>query len=483
LAKGKMRDLIVLLPGLTGSVLWKDGHDIWGLSGGALWNFLTSLGGSLHSLRLPKHEPSQPAPDDGVRATRIMPDFHGVFGLWKIDGYAATARAIRDNFDVIPGSLEHRHPANFIEFPYDWRRSNRESAARLKAVIDERLPLWREHSHWNDARVILIAHSMGGLVARYYLEVLEGSNWKQCRALITFGTPYWGAVDAINYVANGYKQQLLDLTEVLRSFPSVYELMACYDVVKVGQDWRKVAKVGSIPKVDSKRAAAALAFHDEIDTAVKKHREEADYLNNAYKRFPMIGVRQPTLQSVHLNDGRLVASEGRPGGIDEELAGGDGTVPRSSATPFELFQEYRETFFVERHGSLQNNTQVLDDLVERLKQMQASAPVRGTFAQRDATKRAAISLRLDDLYLFGEPIRIEVALAERPGGGPVVVKVVSDAAAGKSITDEFNASDVGTARDLGELSPGRYRITVASKEGGPSAAPPVHDVFEVAGKE
>jgi pimeloyl-ACP methyl ester carboxylesterase len=473
-----MRDLIVLLPGITGSVLQKDGRDIWGLSRGVLWNTLTSLGDSLQSLSLPKQKPSQPAPDDGVRATRMMRDFHGVFGLWKIDGYAATARAIRDNFDVIPGSIDEKNPANFIEFPYDWRRSNRESAATLKTLIDERLAMWRNHSQFGDARVILVAHSMGGLVARYYLEALEGENWKQCRALITFGTPFWGAVNAINFVANGYKQKLIDLTEVLRSFPSVYELMACYDVVKVGHDWRKVAKVDTIPHLDPKRAADALKFHDEIDAAVKKHLEEAAYRSNGYHKFPVIGVRQPTLQSAELEAGRLIASEERPNGIDPNLAGGDSTVPRASATPFELFNNYRETFFVERHGSLQNNAQVLDDLVERLKQLQASKPVRGTFEQRVEAKPPAISLRVDDLYLLGEPVRVEVALAERAGGGPVVVKVVPDAVTGAPKTAEFCASDLGTARELGELPPGRYRITVTSKE-----ATPVHDVFEVAGKE
>jgi triacylglycerol esterase/lipase EstA (alpha/beta hydrolase family) len=63
---------------------------------------------------------------------------------------------------------------------------------------------------------------MGGLVARYYLEVLEG--WRDCRALITFGTPYRGSANALNYLANGYKKLFLDLTEVMRSFSSIYQL-------------------------------------------------------------------------------------------------------------------------------------------------------------------------------------------------------------------------------------------------------------------
>jgi hypothetical protein len=46
-AKVRMRDIVVLLPGITGSVLQKDGKDIWAISGQAVWKALTSLGSSL----------------------------------------------------------------------------------------------------------------------------------------------------------------------------------------------------------------------------------------------------------------------------------------------------------------------------------------------------------------------------------------------------------------------------------------------------
>jgi pimeloyl-ACP methyl ester carboxylesterase len=39
-------------------------------------------------------------------------------------------------------------------------------------------------------KLILVGHSMGGLVARYFLECLEG--WRDTRRLVTFGTPYRG---------------------------------------------------------------------------------------------------------------------------------------------------------------------------------------------------------------------------------------------------------------------------------------------------
>jgi len=196
----------------------------------------------------------------------------------------------------------------------------------------------------------------------------------------------------------------------------------------------------------------------------------------------MIGVRQPTLQSVVLDSERLVAQETRPPHIDDALEGGDGTVPRVSAAPIEIFGEYRETFFVERHGSLQNNQQLLDDLFQRLRQMQAHKPVRGTFEERSRQRPAAIGLRVDDLYLHEEPVRIEAALMDRAHGGDLIATV--DRITGDAWTKkiEFTAKEEASAVEIGTLPPGRYRITVQAKEGY-LVATPVHDVFEVAGED
>ena len=42
---------------------------------------------------------------------------------------------------------------------------------------------------------------MGGLVARWFLEVLGG--WEVTRRLITIGTPYQGAIGALDTLCNG----------------------------------------------------------------------------------------------------------------------------------------------------------------------------------------------------------------------------------------------------------------------------------------
>ena len=58
MAKPRIRDLVVMLPGITGSVLQKDGKDVWALSGQAAWTGLRKLGKSLDQLTLADDDPN-----------------------------------------------------------------------------------------------------------------------------------------------------------------------------------------------------------------------------------------------------------------------------------------------------------------------------------------------------------------------------------------------------------------------------------------
>jgi len=142
--KTRMRDVVIILPGITGSVLaHRTGDntpvDVWAPSGEALWQGLTSLGDSVQHLEVPPHNPRHAPPETGFIPTRVVKDFHGVFGLGKIDGYTALTNLINDHFIVSPGRLDNEVPANFFEFPYDWRLSNRHSATRLRDLVNTRL--------------------------------------------------------------------------------------------------------------------------------------------------------------------------------------------------------------------------------------------------------------------------------------------------------------------------------------------------------
>jgi pimeloyl-ACP methyl ester carboxylesterase len=343
-------DVVVLLPGVGGSALAKDGKEIWGLSTRALWGAASSIGKSIKQLTLADDDPSVDDLGDGITATRVIPDLHIIPGLWKIDGYTATSA------NLLQRGLKANQ--NYFEFPYDWRRDNRVSARRLAQATHKWLQAWRTSSGNGKAKLILIGHSMGGIVARYFLEVLGG--WRDTRSLITFGTPYRGSLNALGYIANGYAKGIgplkVDLSETVRSFTTIYQLLPTFKCVDKGDG--KVVRVGEtsgLPNIDAARAAQALAFHQEIRDAQQRNAGDEAYRREGYRIFPIVGVEQPTFVSAILRDGKLELRQS----LEGKVIGGDSVVPRLSATPLELKDDRREMFAAEAHASLQNFPPVL----------------------------------------------------------------------------------------------------------------------------
>ncbi len=453
-------DVIVLLPGITGSVLQRDGKDVWAISGGAAVQALTSLGKSIKRLELHGDDPDADDLGDGVTAPRIIPDAHLIPGLWKIDGYGKVSKTIKAEFDVTPG-------VNFFEFPYDWRRDNRVHARRLARESHGWLKAWRERSGNDDAKLILIGHSMGGIICRQFLELHDG--WRDTRFFVSFGTPYRGSLNGLNFVANGMKKKLgpvtlLNLTDVLRSFTSVYQLLPIYPCVDSGDgELRRVTEVDGIPALDPQRAADALAFHRTIQDAVEEHSADAEYRDHGYTIKPIAGVFQPTAQSARLSGGELQTLRTYAG----EDQGGDGTVPSVSATPIELSNKDTEIYVRERHASLQNADFTLDQLIglmrrQRVDQTRAFAPGSG------------IGLDLEDAYLTHEPILVR---AQPEAEWATLAVEVQDAGSGAQVAAAaLQAADEGWQQaELAPLPVGTYRATVS----GGGDVNPVTDVFTV----
>ncbi len=229
-ARIKVDDVVVLLPGILGSVLQVDGRDAWAPSKGALLRGILSLGASVKNLELRTTDDiDRDELGDGVTAPRLMPDIHLIPRFWKIDGYTKVRGVLTERFDLTPG-------LNWFDFPYDWRRDNRVAARQLAQRAPGWLDAWKTASGNQDAKLVLLGHSMGGLVARAFLELYDG--WKITRSLITFGTPYRGAVNALDYLASGFKKGVgpfkLDLSRLLGSMTSVYQLCPIFPCVDTG---------------------------------------------------------------------------------------------------------------------------------------------------------------------------------------------------------------------------------------------------------
>jgi len=241
---------------------------------------------------------------------------------------------------------------NYFELPYDWRRDNRYPARKLKQLADQSLAKWRKQSGSDKPRLVLLCHSMGGLIARYFLEVLGG--WRDTKALITFGTPYRGSVKALNFVSNGCSAGSVSLpavSELLRSFTAVYQLLPIYPCCfgATGPAVELTSYSGDVAYLDKARAQAALTFHDEIRDAAARNAQDPEYSANRYEFYPIVGIGEPTLTTAEINYGTLKAFEADG---DE---GGDGTVSRESASPPKGEPESSARYLHEFHGSLQNS--------------------------------------------------------------------------------------------------------------------------------
>lgn len=502
--KRPMKDMVVILPGILGSILQKDGKDLWAVSGQSFWNLITRSKETIQSLELSAGdlEQSQAAIkflehgheayslqeiqrkldelSGGIRATQLISDIHLVPGLVKIDGYTQTSSMISDNFDVKQGDIfndAEDTPANLYHFPYDWRRDNRLNAHILKALIDKRLKCWRESSGAADAKVILLAHSMGGLVSRYYLEVLGG--WQDARALFTFGTPYRGSISGLNFLANGYKKLFLDLTSVMRSLTSIYHLLPIYPVVNVGDKFVRVTETDQIPHVDPVRAQDARDFHDTIYEANKRNQQQETYRN--FTTIPIVGMRQPTLQSAELVDGELIASYEMPPALKGNInfIDGDGTVPKISAIPNELTTSYNNRFIAEAHGALQNQPQILQSLRDAISTAQF---LEGTDLRAE---KNSIGVGVDDLYLPDESIALRaqvVSQSELTGLNAVISPVSYD---GEPMTFDFEQQSAQQhtqewSLTIDQLPAGLYRAVISAEGSKLQELPtPVHNCFEV----
>lgn len=456
--KIKVDDVVVLLPGILGSVLERNG-DVWAISPQAIMRALLSLGGSLKDLEL-KTAGDKPSPD-GIVATDLFKDTQIVPGFWKIDGYEKMGRVLTDTLDINLGE-------NYHHFPYDWRLDNRVAAQQLADRAKEWLALRRDKLHKKDVKLILLAHSMGGLVARYFIECLKG--WSDTRMLITFGTPYQGSVQALGFLVNGYPVKLgpikvFDFSKVMRSFPSVYQLLPMFDCVDFGDNNLLTLEAARdrLPTLNPTMLQDAFDFHGEIANAVKTNASVSGYFPR-YEIHPIVGTEQPTHLRATIKSDRAIMHDDHP----KYTRHGDTTVPWVSAHPGDGSVLEAGRYFIECHGSLQNSDDTLIDvrnLVARL----AESPALVRAAPPDG-----ITLEMEDWYPPG-PVEIGARTSAVAPLHADIESVETGNPAGSRVYLQLRGGR--HTASVTDLAPGVYRVKVASN----SNVRPVTDIFMVLG--
>jgi hypothetical protein len=342
-------DLIVVVPGITGSVLSRpDGSELWSRAPRSLFREVSRLSSALSELRLPEGiGDGEPELDRRLAATGLINGWHVWPGVHVGAGYHGVTALLRGRF---PGTVRF--------FPYDWRLSNRHTARILAGKVGHWLTEHRERTQNPDAMVIFVCHSMGGLVARYFIEVLGGRE--TTRRLFTLGTPYSGSVKALQALTgDGYERiprvgSLI--AEAARSFPSLHQLLPTYHCVEAHGEALTLTD-SSLTGLESTMVRDGAAFHAEMAAAVTRNGPPS------YEMHVLAGKRQGTLQSVRVDGAGTREYLQSQRGSDHS---GDGTVASFAAVPPEWADTAAATLVAVRHGAFTADSGALETLIEKL---------------------------------------------------------------------------------------------------------------------
>ncbi len=233
--KGKVP--IIIIPGILGSRLKNKttGAEVW-----------PKLGHAEDDLDLPI-TPDLKANRDDLIATEVVDKAKLGFLIPEIGVYEDLITTLEKNAGYKRGNMDSPDPDGdqdtFYLFSYDWRRDNVESAQLLAEKVDElKKKLGKPNLQFN-----FICHSLGGLIARYYImyggdDVLGNHDakvtWKGSKnvnKLVMVGTPNEGSMDALRSLVEGYSVYGGDRkrfglftkidTIAAGSMPSVFQLL------------------------------------------------------------------------------------------------------------------------------------------------------------------------------------------------------------------------------------------------------------------
>jgi Lecithin:cholesterol acyltransferase len=419
------RNPVIVIPGVLGSKLvdGASGREVWGAFGGGSADPETPDGARLFALPMAEGVPLAEL-RDGVTPNGVLDSVRiRLFGLpLESQAYVYILKTLgvggyRDEELGRSGAVVYR-PGHFtcFQFPYDWRRDNAENARRLHEFIAEKRAyvqaelLRRYGVRRDDLKFDVIAHSMGGLLLRYYLEYgdaplpEDGSvprvTWagaaNVARAIFV-ATPNAGSAEALANLVEGVSfSWVLPRYDpaVIGTFPSLYQLLPrarhravvdsdgrALDPLDV-ETWRRFGWGLASPRADE---SLAILLPDVSDPA-ERRRIARDHLAKSLARARQLDAaldspaKPPALLTVG-GDGKLSVTATAPG---------DGTVLRTSAIMDERETgEWRPgvvspiawtdvTFLFADHLALTRDPAFTDNILFRLLEAPRSPPPRPT---------------------------------------------------------------------------------------------------------
>jgi pimeloyl-ACP methyl ester carboxylesterase len=240
-------------------------------------------------------------------------------------------------------------------FPFDWREDIDKAAARLDGEI---------RAFGAGEPVHLVAHSMGGLVSRRFIQLFP-QTWKAMDdtggggrggRLVMLGTPNRGSF-AVPLTLSGAEKllkllakadvdhSLNEILAIVGTFQGLYQMLPSA-LVELGDDHKKLFEVSSWGELPVSKAMLAKG---------DKFLRSLDKVTDPQRLLYVAGANLVTPSGVQI---------GAPGKFSyRESLDGDGRVPHELG-----LLEGVTTYWVDRgvHGDLAKHTQVLDAITELL---------------------------------------------------------------------------------------------------------------------
>ena len=354
------RNPIIAVPGILGSMLVDEetGRTVWGAFEPASIDPGDPDGARTFALPMNPDKPLDQS-HDRVVSTGVLEQVRiRMLGIpLQVQAYAGVLQTLgaggyRDKSLGLGGQVDYGsdHYTCF-QFGYDWRRDNVESAQRLhEFILQKRQEVKDGHAEHlgldlalEDVKFDIAAHSMGGLVVRYFLMYgdqplpedgsLPELTWagaKLVDRVIYVGTPNAGSAQTLVQLVEGKKMApLLPFypPALLGTFPSTYQLLPRVRhgaVLWDGDADKPVERLmdaglwdelgWGLASPDQAKVLHVLLPH--VDDAAERHRIAIAYLERVLKRA----------EAFHRALDR--PAQNRPANLDQFLVAGDadGTV-------------------------------------------------------------------------------------------------------------------------------------------------------------
>ncbi len=263
--------------------------------------------------------------------------------------------------EKLEGVNPYFHAYDWRKNVYDWQQPRDPATIDLDALVDSAL------KETNSNKVTLLAHSMGGLLARAYID--DPALAAKISRVVTLGTPYWGAPKAWLPLVHGVQNPTLGLSDVSgyselkelyanfllgregakelsRNMGGLYRLLPSEEYtgrhtwlfvgsknalgegrgVWIGRDAGSVQQHIGEPPINGNTSLVSAAYFS--------HREINGFETNGVDYRVIVGTGLPTVVKF-LEDTKFADSD-----VGIRLGNGDKTVPVSSAVQGEIGGPY-----------------------------------------------------------------------------------------------------------------------------------------------